>query len=321
MKHLFITTLLVTACPLGGSAQSIKVTNTKDVAYKFAAERVKDITFIKVNESDAIDFKSVTARTYSSGSVEATFSSADNPKAVTLWIVGPSMGKYLYDGVYTVSSTSGPMTIDASPSYSFVKENGTSTALKSGVMNVAISGKEYTITFDLILADDSNLKGKYIGEMPGTVGKDFTLPTCEAPNVKTTNINDYVKGEFYVKMNDAAWSYEMAIDFFADENATKLPAGTYTYATDKAVGTFGERSRISLYNPSGSYKFATGSIVKVSYEGDNIIMELALITTDGRKMDMTYRGPITFPAAATAPSKGILATSAASEVSTMKSNF
>lgn len=153
MKHLFVATMFATACTLGVSAQSIIVTDTKDVTHKFAAERVKDITFIKVNASNVINFNAVTARAYSSGAVEATFTSADNPKAVTLWIVGPSMGKYLYDGVYTVSSTSEAMTIDASPSYSFVKENGTSTALKSGVANIAVSGKEYTITFDLVLAD------------------------------------------------------------------------------------------------------------------------------------------------------------------------
>lgn len=319
MKHLFMTTLLATACTLGASAQSIKVTDAKGVAYKFAAERVRDITFAKVNASDVIDFSSITARAYSSGAVEATFSSADSPKTVTLWIVGPSMGKYLYDGVYTVSSAAGAMTIDAAPSYSFVKENGASTALKSGVMNVAISGKEYTITFDLILADDSGLKGKYIGEMPGTVGKDFTLPVCEAPTVKTTEVNDYVKGEFYVKMNDAAWSYEMVIDFFADANATKLPAGTYTYATDKSAGTFGTRSSIDIYNPSCNYKFATGSTVRVSYDGDNIVMEIALVTTDGRKIDMTYRGAIAFPAPAS--SKGALTASVASATSITESHF
>ena len=88
----------------------------------------------------------------------------------------------------------------------------------------------------------------------------------------------------------------MALDIFADENATKMPAGTYTYATTKAVGTFGDRSCISLYNPSSSYSFAEGSTIKISYEGDNIAIELALITTDGRKMDMNYRGPIKFPA-------------------------
>ena len=314
MKHLFVATMFATACTLGVSAQSIIVTDTKDVTHKFAAERVKDITFIKVNASNVINFNAVTARAYSSGAVEATFTSADNPKAVTLWIVGPSMGKYLYDGVYTVSSTSEAMTIDASPSYSFVKENGTSTALKSGVANIAVSGKEYTITFDLVLADGSNLKGKYVGAMPGTIGKDFTLPTCVTPTVKTTDVNGYVKGEFYVKMNDSDWSYEMAIDIFADENATKMPAGTYTYSTSKAAGTFGERSRISLYNPSSTYSFAEGSTVKLSYEGDNIAIELALITTDGRKMDMSYRGPIKFPTTA-APAKG------AHAASTVKSNF
>ena len=62
MKCLLLTTLLSSACILGTSAQSIRVTDSKDVVHKFAAERVKDITFIKVNASNVINFSTVTAR-------------------------------------------------------------------------------------------------------------------------------------------------------------------------------------------------------------------------------------------------------------------
>lgn len=295
MKHLFITALLTTACTLGVSAQSINVTDTEGLTYKFAADRVKDITFVQVSASEVFNFNSVEARAYSSGAVEATFSSTDNDKTVTLWIVGPSMAKYLHDGVYNVSSEPGEMVIDNAPSYSFVEEGSAKQALKSGTMNVAISGKEYTITFDFMLADDSELKGRYIGEMPGSVGKDFTLPVCDAPNVLTTDVNNYVEGEFYAKMHDASWSYEMVIDFFAGAKAAKLPAGTYTYSAENTAGTFGSRSCLDIYSPSESYKFVEGSTIKVSYEGDNIIMEMDLVTTDGRKIDMKYEGSITFP--------------------------
>lgn len=314
MKHLFFTAVLATVCTLGVSAQSIEVTNTEGVAYKFAADRVKDITFVKTTESEENVFTAVEARTYSSGTVEATFSAPGNPKAMTLWIVGPSMGKYLYDGVYTATSKSGEMTVDTDPSYSFVKEDGKNTALASGTMNVAITGKEYTITFDFLLADNTPLKGKYVGEMPGNVGKDFTLPTCVAPNVKTTDVNDYVNGEFYLKTNDSAWSYEMAIDFFADADAAKLPAGTYTYSKDNTPGTFGSRSSLDIYNPSNTYKFAEGSKVVVSYEGDDIILDMNLITDDGRKIDMKYKGSITFPEVTTTKETVELATSATPKV-------
>ena len=294
-KHLFISALLATACTLGTSAQSIEVTSSDGLKYKFAADRVEDITFVQTTPAEVCDFTSVDARIYSSGTVEATFSAENNPKAVTLWIVGPSMAKYFHDGVYNVSADGGAMTIDTDPSYSYVKEGTETKALKSGTMNVAVSGKEYTITFDLMLADDSELKGKYVGEMPGTIGKDFTLSTCEEPKVKTTDVNDYVKGEFYFKMNDSAWSYEMAVDFFADASAAKLPAGTYTYSEEGKPGTFGKRSSLDLYNPSNTYKFAEGSTITVAYEGENITLDMKLVTTDGRKIDMKYQGSIKFP--------------------------
>lgn len=314
MKHLFITALLTTACTLGASAQSIEVTDTEGLTYKFAADRVKDITFTKTTAADVTNFSKVEARAYSSGAIEAEFTTEDNKKSVTLWIVGPSMGKYLYDGVYNVETSGSTMTIDADKNYSFVKENGKNTALKSGTMTVAATGKEYTVTFDLMLEDDTELKGKYVGQMPGSVGKDFTLDTCQEPKVKTTEVNDYVDGEFYFNMNDMAWNYEMAIDFYSAAGSAKLPAGTYTYSESKAAGTFGSRSYIDIYNPSNSYKFAEGSTVTVSYEGDNITIQMNLVTTDGRKIDMKYEGPVTFPEVAQTKETVALATSATPKV-------
>lgn len=295
MKHLFITALLAAACTLGASAQSIEVTDNQGLTYKFAADRVKDISFTKTTAADVINFSKVEARAYSSGAIETEFTSEDNTKSVTLWIVGPSMSKYLYDGVYNVETTSNEMTIDADKNYSFVTQDNKKTALKSGTMTVASTGKDYTITFDLTLEDDTELKGKYIGQMPGYVGKDFTLNTCQEPKVKTTEVNDYVDGEFYFNMNDESWSYEMALDFYSAAGSAKLPAGTYTYSDDKTAGTFSSRSYLDIYNPSNSYKFAAGSTVTVSYDGDNISLQMNLITDDGRKIDMKYEGKISFP--------------------------
>ena len=87
----------------------------------------------------------------------------------------------------------------------------------------------------------------------------------------------------------------MAVDFYALAGTAKLPAATYRYGTDNAPGTFGANSFLDTYTPSSNYRFAEGSTVKVSYEGDNITMTFNLITDDGRKFDMTYSGEITFP--------------------------
>ena len=295
MKHLFISALMATACTLGASAQSIEVTDIEGVSYKFPADKVESITFAQVSDPSVQVFSSVEARVYSSGSVEATFSNPETSKAVTLWMVGPSMGKYLYEGVYTVSGQSGEMTVDSDKNYSFVTENGTNTALQSGTVTVSVSDKTYTVSFDLTLSDGNELKGLYQGKMPGLVGKNATLNTCVAPTVKTTDINGYVPGEYYFKMNDSSWSYEMAIDFYAGADTKTLPAGTYTLSDDKASGTFNTRSYLSLYSPSVDYKFAEGSTAVVSYEDSNIRLTLNLVTTDGRKIDMEYCGEITFP--------------------------
>lgn len=297
MKHQLLAAFMATACTLGAAAQSVTVTSADGLTHKFAADRVKEITFIKTSapDPDANVFSAVTARAYSSGAIEATFSAPENPKSLTLWMVGPSMAKYLHDGVYTAQKEYGEMTVDSSASYSFVTEGGVNTALQSGTVTVAIAGKVYTITFDLMLADGNPFKGSYTGAMPGLTGRDATLNTCETPQVNTNVRDDRVYGEYYIKMNDSSWSYEMAVDFYALAGTAKLPAGTYRYGTDNAAGTFGANSFLDTYTPSSNYRFAEGSTVEVSYEGDNITMTFNLITDDGRKFDMTYSGEITFP--------------------------
>ena len=299
MKKLIAISLLASACATGVVAQNVVVTTSDGTAHKFAAERVKDITFTKIDnpDTDVTVFNSIDATCYSSGAVEATFSSEATTKQVTLWIVGPSMGKYLYDGSYTVSSEYGAMTIDSDASYSFIKDGSTKQGLQSGTMNVSIDGKTYTITFDLVAADGTTLKGQYQGAMPGLIGRDVTLPTCEEPKVKTNDLDGRVDGEYYIKMNDSSWKYEMAMDFYAAAGTTALPAGTYTYSSDsKVAGTFGPNSFLDLYSPSSSSRFVDGSTATISYDDDNNInMVLNLVTDGGRKIDMTYNGAITFP--------------------------
>ena len=223
--------------------------------------------------------------------MEATFSTADQSKSMTLEI----SGQYLEEGVYNVTAESGDKTISSDARYSFVKEGQESKGVASGTMTVAISGREYTITCDFTLADGSEMKAKYTGSLPGMMSKDFTLETCKEPTVLTTSIIDYKPGNFYFKMNDADWNYEMAIDFFTNADATKLPAGTYTYSAERNVGTFGSRSYLNTYSPNNNFKFAEGSTVTVAYEGENISIKINGITICGRKFDMTYNGKITFP--------------------------
>ncbi len=86
----------------------------------------------------------------------------------------------------------------------------------------------------------------------------------------------------------------MAIDLYADASATAIPAGTYTYSTENTPGTFGPKSYIDLYTPNlGNLRFAEGSTVEVSYEGDNITMVFSLEPAGQDKvLKMTYTGPI-----------------------------
>ena len=75
-------------------------------------------------------------------------------------------------------------------------------------------------------------------------------------------------GEFYIKMNDVDWNYEIALSIFAEEGYDDLPAGTYTVGSENLPGTLSTKSYIDTYSPSyTSYYFKSGTLVVDFNEG------------------------------------------------------
>lgn len=277
-------------CTAGALAQSVVIYDTEGQPHKYNTDRVKDITFIKPGVApQEVTFTSLDAHPYSGGYVDLTFST-DDGKTLMLYVCGPRSAKWLQDGVYNVDPSNGEWTVDTDPDYSFFINGESRTSPVSGTMTVSRAEAVFTINFDFVMSDDSRLVASWIGEIPN-YSPYLILPDASQANV--IEVRDQVPGEFYIKFNDASYTYEMAVDFYAEAGSAKLPAGVYTYSDEKTPGTYGPSSYMNLYSPYASLTFR--GPITVSYIGEEIRVVMDLQFDDERQGTVIYQGQIDFP--------------------------
>ena len=102
-----------------------------------------------------------------------------------------------------------------------------------------LNGVIYTLEFNGVLDDEAStpINAVYEGKI-AEFGPELSIELSAA----SYSTNPRPAGNFYVKFNDTNWTCEMALDMFADSNATTLPAGTYTYSPENPPGTCGSNS-------------------------------------------------------------------------------
>lgn len=288
MKHILTTALTAALCVFSAAAQTVVITSTDGTVTKFPTDRVKEITFENVGQPDpgTIVFNTVSASAYSGGLQELVFEQ-DNKKLV-LNIYGPTTAAFLNEGEYTLSDTGAPFTIDPAAGWSYYVEDGVSETFSTATLTVSRVGLVYTLVMDVTTASGKNIKAQYTGEIPALAPvKDVTLD-----NLVVVDNNDRVPGEFYVRMNDAAWHYTIAFDFFAASTETRLPAGDYTFSATPGAGNYGPKSYVERSLPY--INSVPNGTVNVSYSGENIIIAGSVTLTDGMMLNIRYEGPIEF---------------------------
>lgn len=204
---------------------------------------------------------------------------------------------YLVAGTYNVAD-SGTAYIALDPDYTKCTQNGATTPITSGSLVVEESdGINYSLSCDFTTSTGKNIKGTYQGALPSYSRTFSGLPT----HAYFYTIDNPVPGEAYVKFERKIqdpffgyWDnyYSMAIDFFTDATDGSIPEGTYTYAETGAAGTFGAKSYFDNSKPYSTHKFAEGSSIVVSRDGDNYKFEMRLVTTDGRGVAIDYDGAV-----------------------------
>ncbi|MDE5638011.1 MAG: hypothetical protein K2I43_08380, partial [Alistipes sp.] len=214
-------------------------------------------------EKGAIVFQSAVAGVFS-GNATVTFTEESETHQLSLDFYYDRDAKWLPAGTYTIGSgyTEGMVDNDPSYTYFWLRKEDKVLALASGTVTVSLDENHvYDIAAEFT-TDEGTFKSLFKGEIDGfSFSYDFT-----ATSAKRIEVNDEIPGEYYLKLNDSNWGYELTLDLFADPASTVLPEGTYTVGTDKTPGTVGPASCIDIYQPSSQERFAAGTVT-VAREG------------------------------------------------------
>ncbi|MCM1006048.1 MAG: hypothetical protein NC402_07115 [Prevotella sp.] len=120
---------------------------------------------------------------------------------------------YLLPGTYTVGTTNTPGMIwggQENSGYCSFTDNGTSYALESGEVKVALNDNVYTITGDVVLQGDKTLTFSYKGEL--ACGPTITLNATKAEYVQVANPADNV---YYYRLTDEGATFEATLRFYS----------------------------------------------------------------------------------------------------------
>lgn len=290
MKHFYTLLLAMGLAASSVSAQNVIVVMKDGNKQKFNADYLSEIKFVDPS-TPVVNFEQLTPEPYGNGNASLGFRNEEENITLRLDIYGSKDAVYLEDGTYTVSSTNEPMTIDSDVNYTYLMENSADKqAVTGGTMTVSSYENQYTVKLDLILDGEREYKGEYSGKL--TKYAPFLEGQMSAASYLA---NAQPAGQFYVKMNDADWNYEIAMVMVADKEAQTLPVGTYKFSDSTSPGSLTSLSYVDTFNPGSNNKLAAGSEVFVTAgdtEGEyDILMNLTF--QDGRKAKFTYSGPIT----------------------------
>lgn len=286
-----LTSLFVVCSSVGIHAQTMVVVGNDGTQHKFNTDYIQEIVLEEgdLPEENDYAFATLVPELYGRGNATLTFTTADASAILALDVYGSSEAQVLEVGEYVVGAADG-LRISTDAQYTnFKKGDDAAVGVKSGKMTVSKNGTLYVIDIDVVLSDDAVVKGKYEG---GVTGYDGLLTATSANYYE----NDYPQGQVYVKFYGDVRSMELAVMFVTDVTAAtgrELPAGTYSYSADGGAGTFGPSSYMDLFRPSiSNIKFAEGSVIEVSKDGDDYTISMTLKTSDNVEYAVTYTGVI-----------------------------
>lgn len=244
-------------------------------------ERKPNVTEIAMESADARLYGGYTAR-------NATLKLYKGEDVLELDIYYDINAKYLPAGTYTIGSGSSAGMIDNSPSYTSFTYNGTKLSLTSGTVEIAIIDGLYDI-----VAEFPTDAGQFRLTYKGAVDGFAMYYDLSATSARRVEVNNEVAGEYYIRLNDTNWKFELALDIFADPASSTLPEGTYTVSAGTDPGSIGPASGIDIYQPfNAQLRFATGTVV-VTKAGDVYTFDMNLADADGYELKGQFTGTIT----------------------------
>lgn len=284
MKQFYLLLLATALATPAVTGQNILVITKDGVSHKFNADYVSELKFQEIfPPASPVDFDAVSVDPFSNGNVTLTFTNQEGQKAV-LDFYGPRDATWLQSGLYTVNAQREDFSIN--PAYSEIFD-GVKKNIAGGSAQVTADGRHYVVDFQLTLDDTS----EYAGHFDGTLDTYTRIVSAQLTNAAYGN-NAQGAGKFYIKLNDDAYKWEIALGLTATPDATELAEGTYTCTEDGGEMSLSRSVYAETYNPYALLHYMPGSQVTVSRTADGHRLELNLLFDDGRTGEFTFEGTI-----------------------------
>ena len=190
---------------------------------------------------------------------------------------------YLYEGVYTVKNSGYSFAAgEIDYYYSSLTIDGVKAALDSGTIEVAINDDfTYNIVINIVDANGREFQNSYEGHIEGMSFEDGFKWVAASRN---TIVNG-AAGQFNITFKTAGTESadSITMDFYADADAERLPAGTYTISNSTEAGCVNLETLSFTTFSNGTPEINGGEVV-VEWLGENDYKVLFRMTeTDSRR--------------------------------------
>lgn len=262
---------------------------------KVLSEPLKAATTGEAIETEEFWGETASAGKYSAGANwTLTLTDAEGNTAVLDLYIDPANAMYLPANVFTVADGSAPGTLSNDSRYSYLMIGGEKLAFEEGDLIVEPDPEEETENGGVFYHIEGQLTAGgrlfslfFDGEMAGTTNPNAPVEIV-CSNAVLMDINDPQPGEFYVKLNDADWKYEIVFDFQASADAAYLPSNTYSMDW----GTLLPKTGLNGYNGVPTADALTECEIEVMFEDNVYTIEANAVGDNGTKFHIVYEGKI-----------------------------
>lgn len=262
---------------------------------KVLSEPLKATTTGELIETEEFWGETASAEKYSAGANwTLTLTDAEGNTAVLDLYIDPANAMYLPANEFTVADGSAPGTLSNDSRYSYLMIGGEKLAFEEGDLIVEPDPEEETENGGVFYHIEGQLTAGgrlfslfFDGEMAGTTNPNAPVEIV-CSNAVLMDINDPQPGEFYVKLNDADWKYEIVFDFQASAEAAYLPSNTYSMDW----GTLLPKTGLTGYNGAPTADALTECEIEVMFEDNVYTIEANAVGDNGTKFHIVYEGKI-----------------------------
>lgn len=260
---------------------------------KVLSEPLKATTTGELVESEEFWGETAVAEFFAANNWALTLFDAEGNEATFDLYIESAGSDYLPSNEFEVADGTAPGTLGKGQ-YSYLTIGGETLLIEEGELFVEADTEEETENGGVFYHVEGMLTAGgrlfsivFDGEVEGTRNPNLPVEIV-CTNAVLMDINDPQPGEFYVKLNDASWNYEIVFDFQTAADAAYLPSNLYSLAD----GTLLPKTGLSGYYGAPSADALTACEIEVMVENGVYAIEANAVGDNGTKFHIVYEGQI-----------------------------